>query len=91
MGESSKPIVVVAIENHRGIGSDSALAQEPLQVFLADKVAPDRIIQIGLPAPIHCAGDVTRLIGGGIHVYLYEPYIRVVAVLGYPVCRNEDI
>ena len=41
MGERSKPIVIVAIENHRGISSDSALAEELLQVFLAYEVASD--------------------------------------------------
>ena len=86
-----EPVVVAAVE-HDGVVVRDALGRQQLgELLLADEVAQDRVLQLGLPVQSHRALDVTVVVGGHVLVNLHEDDLRVGQVGLGPVSVDEDV
>ena len=91
VGPGGEPVVVVAVEHDRRVGSDAALREQRAEVLAAGDVAADAVGQLAGPVPAHGARDVALLVGGGVDVDLDEADGRIVEVGFRPVGRDEDV
>ena len=67
-----EPVVVTAIQHHGVVVADAAFAEQLLELFLADEVAANLVLQVGLPVELDGTGDVTTVIRGSVFVDLDE-------------------
>jgi hypothetical protein len=86
-----EPVVVVAVEDDRRIGSDPARREELAEVLPAGDVAADSIGELAGPVPADRARDVALVVGGGVDVDLDEADGRVVEVGPGPVGVDQDV
>ena len=85
-----EPVVLVSVEDDRGLVADPALAEDALEGLLVDDVALDRILEVFAPVELDRSGDVAFLVEVGVLVDLGDDEIGVAEVLGKPVRRHED-
>src|SRR6476469_3738438 len=69
-----EPVVVTAIEHHGVVVADTAFAEQLLELFFADEVPADLVLQVGLPVQLHGTGDVTTVIRRSVFVDLDEDH-----------------
>src|SRR6266404_173603 len=84
-GVSGKPVVVVAVEKDGGVIGNAGGAEKPFESGLVDQVAADAVLELGLPVPGDCAGDVALVVGGGVHVDFDEADIWGIEILSGPI------
>ena len=85
-----KPIVVVAVEDHRVAGRDACLAQQFFEFLFADDVAADLVLQLALPVETDCARDVARVVGLRVDVDLDQFDPGLAEVLLHPVGVDQN-
>ncbi len=86
-----EPIVVVAVQNNGRLVVDAALPEQFFELLHWDDVADERVAELGRPVPAHGAGNVALVVRRRVNVNLDDAHARVVAVLGDPLGRDEDI
>src|SRR6476659_7739447 len=69
-----EPVVVAAIKHHGVVVADTAFAEQLLELFLADEVPANLVLQVGLPVQLHRTGDVTTVICRSVFVDLDEDH-----------------
>jgi hypothetical protein len=90
-GPRREPVVVVAVEDDRGVVGDPACREQLLQRLLRDDVSLDGVAELGLPVPADGARNVALVVGGGVHVHLDDRHVGVVAVLLDPIGRDQRL
>ena len=88
-GPSGKPVVVVTVENDRGVVVDSRRTQQVLQFVLADQVPANRGLKLRLPVPTHRAGDVALVVGRRVYTHFHQPYVVIAAVRSHPISVHQ--
>ena len=81
VGVGGEPVVVAAVEDHGVVVGDAAFGQQLRELLLVDEVAPDRVLQVGLPVQLDRAGDVAAVVGAGVLVDLDEDDVGRVEIL----------
>src|SRR5882762_1391395 len=89
-GISGEPIVVVAIEKNGGVVGNAGSAEKLFERGLIDEIASDVVLELGLPVPADGAGNVSLVVGGGVHVDFDEAEIGGIEILRGPIGGNED-
>ena len=84
-----KPVIVVAVENHRIVRRNASVADQFFKGFLADDVAPDLILKLRLPVEAGRAGNVAGVVGFGINVDLDQLDAGFAEILFYPIGRDQ--
>ena len=89
-GVGGKPVVVVAVEDHRVAGRDACLAQQFFKFLFADDVAADLVLQLALPVEADCAGDVACIVRFRVHIDLNQFDPGLAEILLHPVGVDQD-
>src|SRR5207253_5324852 len=74
-GVRGEPVVVVAVEKNSGVIGNAGVGKKLFERGFGDKVAADIVLKLGLPVPADGAGDVSLVVGGGIHIDFDETKI----------------
>ena len=85
-----EPVVLVPVEDDRGLVADPTLAEDALEGLLVDDVALDGILEVVAPVELDRSRNVAFLVQIGVLVDLGDDEIGVAQVLGEPVRRHED-
>src|SRR5215472_9559614 len=91
VGVGGEPVVVVAIEQDRGVRGDAGFAKFPGESVARSDVADGLVLQVLLPVPADGAFNVTGAVGSGIDVDLDEPEAWLAEVLGQPLSADQGI
>jgi hypothetical protein len=86
-----KPVVVVAVENDRGVIVDSGIAKQLFQLGFRDDVAYERVAELRRPVPPYRSRDMSLVVGGRIDVDLGDSDRRILQVLACPIGADEDV
>src|SRR6266568_91219 len=84
-GVSGEPVVVVAIEQNGGVIGNAGGAEKFLQGGFVDQVAPDVVLELGLPVPSDGAGNVALVVGGGVDVDFDKAEIGGIEIVSGPI------
>ncbi len=84
-GVGGEPVVVVAIEQDGGVVGNARGAQKFFEGGLVDQIAADVVLELGLPVPTDSAGDVSLVVGGGVHVDFDEAEIGGIEIASSPI------
>ena len=85
-----EPVVLVPVEDDRGLVADPTPAEDALEGLPVDDVALDGILEVVAPVELDRSRDVAFLVQVGVLVDLGDDEIGVAEVLGEPVRRHED-
>jgi hypothetical protein len=85
------PVVLVAVEDDRGLRRDAMTAHQLSKLGRADIVAHQRVVEIIVPVDVDRAGDMAGLVEQDIFVAFGEAYIRVVQMVGQPGGADQHI
>ena len=91
VGPGGEPVVVIAIQDDRRVGTDPRLGKQRAEVLAAGDVAADPIGQLARPVPADGAWEVALLVCGRVHVDLDEADVRVVQVFERPIAVDEGV
>ena len=91
VGPRGEPVVVVAVQDDRGVGPDARLGQQRREVLARRDVAADAVGQLARPVPADGAREMALLVGGRVDVDLDEADVRVVEVGLRPVAVDEGV
>ena len=91
VGVGGEPVVVAAVEDHGVVVGDTPVAEQLGELLGVDEVAPDRVLQIGTPVQLHCAGDVAAVVGAGVFVDLDEDDVVGIEIALGPVGGDQDV
>jgi hypothetical protein len=83
------PVVLVAIEDDRGVLVDPLRAKQALEPIPIDVVADQLVIKIVGPVDLDCAGDVTGVVEQKVFVGLHQSDLGILEMLGHPIGRDE--
>ena len=86
-----EPVVVVAVEDDRGVLVDAELAQQRLEFLLRGDVALHRVDQVGVPDDVLRARNVAALEQARLDADLDDADLRVGEVLLQPVGGDERV
>ena len=84
-GPSGKPVVVVAIEDHRGVVVYAGTAQEAFHLFFADDITAKGLLKLIVPIPGHGSRHMALFVGGGVNIHLNQTNVGVASVFGDPL------
>ena len=91
VGVGGEPVVAVAVEDDRVVVGDPAAAHQLAEVFRAEEVALDLVLEVELPVE----SDRARNVGFGVEprvlVDLDDLDVVVIEVLGDPVGVYEHV
>ena len=82
-----EPVVVVAVENDRGVLVDAELAHQRLEFLLRGDVAPHRIDQVGVPDDVLRARNVAALEQAGLDADLDNADLGIGEIFSSPASR----
>src|SRR6266576_716028 len=83
-----EPVVVVAVEKNGGVIGNAGGAEKSFERGLVDQVAADVVLELGLPVPADCAGNVPLIVGGSVYVDLDQAEIGRIQILSGPIDGN---
>src|SRR6266851_4124948 len=84
-GVGGEPVVVIAIEKDGGAVGNAGTAEKLFESGLVDQIAADVVLELGLPVPSDGAGDVSLVVGGGVHVDFDKAEIGGIQILSSPI------
>ena len=84
-GVRGEPVVVVAVEKNSGVIGNAGGAEKLFERGFVDEVAADIVLKLGLPVPADGAGDVSLVVGGGIHIDFDETKIGGIQIFSRPI------
>jgi len=90
-GVGGVPVILVAVEDDRGVVGDAAAGHQPRELLLGDKIAPHLILLVGVPVDRDGAGDVPQFVEQHVFVRFHDAYGRVVQALGQPLSRYQRL
>jgi hypothetical protein len=86
-----EPVVVVAVEDDRGLVVDTGLAEQLFQLPGRHDVADERVAELGRPVPAGGPGNMTLIVCSRIDVDFDDADARVGGVLRHPLSGNENV
>ena len=86
-----EPVVAVAVEHDQVRVRDPARAEQRAERLRAEEVAPDRVLQVGLPVEADRARDVRLGVERRVLVDLDDTHDRVVQMLFEPARLHEHV
>src|SRR5579884_3114916 len=75
-----EPVVVVPVENNRGVIADTSAAEQCFEMFFVDWGAHHLVLQLFLPVESDRAGYMSLLVGFRINIDLDQAHIWIVQV-----------
>src|SRR6202521_5286 len=84
-GVGGEPVVVVAVEKDAGAVGNAGSAEKFFESGLVNQITADVVLKLGLPIPSDGAGDVSLVVGGGVHVDFDEAEIGRIKILRGPI------
>jgi len=84
-GVRGEPVVVVAIEKNCRVIGNAGGAQKSFKGGLVNEIAADVVLELGLLVPTDGAGDVSLVVGGGVHVNFDEAEIGRIEIVSGPI------
>ncbi|MNW57327.1 hypothetical protein D3C74_351230 [compost metagenome] len=85
------PVVLVAVQDDRGVARDALGAQELGEALAVEVVAQVGVVEVGVPVDLDRARDVPGLVEQHVLVGLDDDHVLVVQVLGEPVRGDEAV
>jgi hypothetical protein len=85
------PVVLVAVEDDRGVRRQTQARGQRFEAILADVVAANLIVEVGRPVHVRRARHVTGSIEQRVLVRLDDADLGVVEMIGDPVGRDQDV
>ena len=80
-----KPVVVVAVQDNRGVVVDSRRAKQFFELVLRNHVAHDRVAQLRRPVPADGARHMTLIVGRRVDVDLGDANLGILEMVSDPV------
>src|SRR5229473_4232883 len=84
-GVSGEPVVVITIQKNGRVIGNARGAEKFFESGLVDQIAADVVLELGLPVPSDGAGDVSLIVGGGVHVNFDKAEIRGIKIVSGPI------
>src|SRR5579883_3220482 len=86
-----KPVVLVAVEDDRGLVADAVRAKQRLQLFLGDPIARHRVLELRLPVEVDGAGNVSLTVQARVLGDLHDADLGVSQVIIQPRGFDEHL
>src|SRR5262245_61549759 len=87
----SEPVVIVAVQDDRGLVVDATLAQQFFELFDRHNIADQRVTELSSPVPSGGAGHVALVVRGRIDVDFDDANSCIGCVLRHPVGGHENV